>query len=177
MSFQPSIQRLTHTGLFVSDVEKSKAFYRDMLGLTVTDDDKSAQLVFLSADPEDEHHMIVLLPGRNAPAGVQVLQQVSFRCSTLADVIAFWRRFTENGVKIIYTSTHGNAISCYFQDPDGNTLEVYWATGLKARQGFLLSLDFNKSEAELMADVKTMVDKYGATGYLDMDMLQQQMEH
>lgn len=177
MSFQPSIQRLTHTGLFVSDVEKSKAFYRDMLGLTVTDDDKEAQLVFLSSDPEDEHHMIVLLPGRNAPADVQILQQVSFRCSTLADVIAFWRRFTENDVKIIYTSTHGNAISCYFQDPDGNTLEVYWATGLKARQGFLLSLDFNKSEAELMAEVNTMVDKYGATGYVDMDMLQQQMEH
>lgn len=176
MSFQPSIQRLTHTGLFVTDLEKSKAFYRDVLGLTVTDHDEGAQLVFLSADPEDEHHMIVLLPGRNAPAGVQLLQQVSFRCSTLADVIAFWRRFVDNGVKIIYTSTHGNAISCYFEDPDGNTLEVYWATGLEARQGFLLGLDFNKSESELMADVQAAVDQYGVTGYVDMAMLQQQIE-
>lgn len=167
---------MTHAGLYVSDVERSTRFYRDVLGLTVTDNDEKAQLVFLSADPEDEHHMIVLLPGRNAPAGTKILQQVAFRCESLSDVIGFWRRLVEHDANIIYTSTHGNAISCYFQDPDGNTLEVYWPTGLEARQGFLISLDFTQPEEQLMRQVREAVEKYGATGYVDMEMLQRQVD-
>lgn len=177
MSTQPRIQRLTHAGFFVIDLEKSKRFYEDILGLTVTDEDKEMGAVFLSSDPSDEHHMIVLIGGRNAPVDVRLVQQVAFRCPTLGDVIAFWRRFTANKIKIIYTSTHGNAISCYFQDPDGNTLEVYWPTQLEARQGFLLRLDFSKPEAVLIQEVEDAVEKYGKTGVVDLKMLEQQNEH
>lgn len=177
MTKPPSIERLTHTGLFVNDLEVSLRFYRDMLGLMVTDHDREAGLVFLSADPKDEHHMIVLLPGRNAAADARLIQQVAFRCTTLGDVIAYWRRFVEHEVHILYTSTHGNAISCYFHDPDGNVLEVYWPTGLEARQGFLMNVDFTCTQAEILAEVSAAVAKYGATGYVDLAMLQRQIEH
>jgi catechol-2,3-dioxygenase len=36
---EPSIARLGHVGLHVQDLEKAKPFYRDILGLTVTDED------------------------------------------------------------------------------------------------------------------------------------------
>ncbi|MDO5948167.1 MULTISPECIES: VOC family protein [Burkholderia cepacia complex] len=177
MAIEPRILRQTHVGLFVNDLERSLRFYRDILGMVVTDHDEKAQLVFLSTDPEDEHHMVVLLPGRDAPSDSRLIQQVSFRCASLADVIGFWRRLTENNVKIIYTSTHGNAISCYFRDPDDNSLEVYWPTGLKATQGFLLGLDFSKTEAELMKQVEDAVLQHGVEGYVDMALLEQQNSH
>ena len=171
----PQIERLTHTGLYVNDIEASRTFYKDTLGLQETDYDRNAGLLFLSADPEDEHHMVVLIPGRTAPEDAKLIQQVSFRCRSLGDVIGFWKRFVAQGVEIIYNVTHGNAISCYFRDPDHNVLEVYWPTGLQARQGFLVDVDFSRPEAEIMQSVRSAVEKYGATGYVDMAILERQM--
>jgi catechol 2,3-dioxygenase-like lactoylglutathione lyase family enzyme len=41
----PSIARLGHVGLHVRDLETQKAFYRDILGLTVSDEDPEMGLV------------------------------------------------------------------------------------------------------------------------------------
>ena len=79
-----------------------------------------------------------------------------------------------NDVKIIYTITHGNAISCYFKDPDENICEVYWPTGLKARQGFLIGLDFNDSEEKIMKQVTDLVKEHGETGIIDFKLLAEQ---
>lgn len=170
----PSIERLTHVGLHVRDLEKSVAFYRDVLGLTVSDHDKGAGLVFLSSHPDDEHHEVLLTSGRNVPVDGRLIQQIAFRCTTLADVIGYWRRFMAQGVKILYTITHGNAISCYFMDPDDNICEVYWPTGLKARQGFLIGLDFNRGEDELIRDVQALVAEHGERGVVDFKLLEAQ---
>jgi catechol 2,3-dioxygenase-like lactoylglutathione lyase family enzyme len=174
MSHTPSIERVAHVGLFVSDLERSIAFYRDILGLQVTDQNPEAGMVFLSSHPEDEHHEVLLASGRQAPSDVRLLQQIAFRCSSLADVLAYWKRLTQHQAKIMYTITHGNAISCYFKDPDDNILEVYWQTGLKARQGFLIGLDFNKSEAQLMDEVRELVKQHGENGYIDFKLLEEQ---
>ncbi|MEY2621648.1 MAG: hypothetical protein RIT26_1468 [Pseudomonadota bacterium] len=174
MSHTPSIQRVAHVGVFVTDLERSIAFYRDILGLTVTDEDRGPGLIFLSSHPDDEHHEILLASGRDVPPNVKLLQQIAFRCETLTDVVEYWKRFKANQVKIMYTITHGNAISCYFKDPDDNILEVYWQTGLKARQGFLMGLDFNKSEQELMAEVEALVKQHGETGIIDFKLLEEQ---
>ena len=174
MSHTPSIERVAHVGVFVTDLKKSIAFYRDILGLKVTDENPEAGMVFLSSHPDDEHHEVLLASGREAPANVKLLQQIAFRCSALADVLEYWKRFKAHGVKIMYTITHGNAISCYFKDPDDNILEVYWQTGLKARQGFLIGLDFNKSESELMKEVRALVEQHGEKGYIDFKLLEEQ---
>jgi catechol 2,3-dioxygenase-like lactoylglutathione lyase family enzyme len=167
----PQIERLAHVGIFVRDLETSIHFYRDILGLTMSDDDREHGLVFLSSHPDDEHHEVLLTTGRTVPIEAKLIQQISFRCPTLADVIAYWRRLVENNVKIMYTITHGNAIACYFFDPDDNICEVYWRTGLKARQGFLIGVDLNKPEEELLAFVRQAVAEHGKTGYVDMELL------
>ena len=77
-------------------------------------------------------------------------------------------------MSILYTVTHGNAISCYFKDPDENICEVYWPTGLKARQGFLIGLDFNESEETIMAKVNALVKEHGLTGVIDFKLLGEQ---
>ena len=174
MSHIPSIERVAHVGLFVSDMQRSIDFYKDIMGLQVTDQNPEAGLVFLSSHPDDEHHEVLLAAGRTAPHNVKLLQQIAFRCSTLTDVITYWKRFKAHGVKIMYTITHGNAISCYFYDPDGNILEVYWNTGLKARQGFLIGLDFDQPEQELMRQVRELVAQHGENGYIDFKLLEEQ---
>ena len=51
---------LGHTGLWVTDLAVMRDFYERVVGLTVTDEDEEQGIVFLSAQPEVEHHEFVL---------------------------------------------------------------------------------------------------------------------
>jgi catechol-2,3-dioxygenase len=100
-----------------------------------------------------------------------VLQQVSFRCGTLEDVIGYFARFKQAGTDIQYAVTHGNAIGVYFYDPDGNRCEVYWQTGLTARQAFRVSVDLSKPTEELLDEVWALVDHYGESGFVESESI------
>jgi catechol 2,3-dioxygenase-like lactoylglutathione lyase family enzyme len=165
------IAKLGHVGIHCHDLEACEAFYRDVLGLTVTDEDHEAGMVFLSAQPAHEHHELILVRGRDVPNGALMLQQISFRCNTLADVLQFYSRFKAHRVPFDMVVTHGNAVGIYFYDPEGNRCEVYWPTGLTARQPFLDALDLTQPADAIMARIQELVAKYGATGYVDTSML------
>jgi catechol 2,3-dioxygenase-like lactoylglutathione lyase family enzyme len=139
---EPHVASIGHVGIYVNDVERSLAFYRDLLGLTVTDADHANGMYFLSSRADEEHHEFLVCAGRTAASDVRLIQQISFRCASLGDVIAFWERFKAASVKFDRIVTHGNAVGVYFFDPDGNRCEVYWPTGLKARQTFLAQLEW-----------------------------------
>jgi catechol 2,3-dioxygenase-like lactoylglutathione lyase family enzyme len=171
------IAKLGHVGIHCNDLQATKAFYRDILGLTVTDEDAEAGMVFLSSQPELEHHELVLVGGRNVPPDALMVQQISFRCNDLADVLEYFERFKARKVVFDMVVTHGNAIGIYFYDPEGNRCEVYWPTGLTARQPFLDAIDLEKSPDAILARVRELVDKYGATGYVDTSMLAAQNIH
>ena len=164
------IAKLGHVGIHCNDLQATKAFYRDVLGLTVTDEDAEVGMVFLSSQPDEEHHELILVGGRDAPPGALMLQQISFRCNTLADVIEYYERFNAQNVVFDMVVTHGNAVGIYFYDPEGNRCEVYWPTGLTARQPFLDALDLTLPPEAIMARVRDLVEKYGTTGYLDTSM-------
>lgn len=171
MAHEPRIASLGHVGIFVEDLERSLTFYRDLLGLTVTDADVDNGMYFLSARPGDEHHEFLICRGRSAPRDARLIQQVSFRCASLDDVIAYWERLKAAGVEFDRIVSHGNAVGVYFFDPDHNRCEVYWPTGLEARQTFLARIDLSRPVDELMADIKALVATYGATGYVDPALL------
>ena len=57
----PRIARLGHIGIHCSDLAAQEEFYTQVLGLTVTDRDDDAGLIFLSAQPEVEHHEVLLI--------------------------------------------------------------------------------------------------------------------
>src|SRR3954452_20567616 len=100
----PRVLGLSHVGIFVRDLQVSKEFYSQVLGLTVTDEND--RFVFLSAQPESEHHELALLAGREAPPGTAIVQQISFRCPTLADVKEYYERVVAAGVPIQRQTTH-----------------------------------------------------------------------
>jgi catechol-2,3-dioxygenase len=163
---KPSVAKLGHVGLHVKDLEKEKAFFRDVVGLTVTDEDAELGMVFMSARPDEEHHEFLLCRGRNVDIDAKVVQQISFRCNSLEDVVGLYRRFKQSGVNIERTVSHGNALSVYFFDPEGNRCETYWNTGLRARQPYGLKIDLDKPIAELLKENAEHVERYGKTGYV-----------
>ncbi len=162
----PAVARLGHVGLHVQDLERAKAFYRDIIGLTVTDEDPDRGMVFMSARPEEEHHELLLCRGRNVDSDAKVVQQISFRCNSFEDVLGFYRRFKQHGVKFDMILSHGNAVGVYVFDPDGNRIETYWNTGLKAKQPYGEMVDLESPPAELLRHIEEHVAKYGETGFV-----------
>lgn len=146
------ISELGHTGFWVDDLDTMRAFYTDMLGLTVTDEDADLGIVFFSSRPEQEHHEFVLQRGRTAPAGSKLTHQVSWRVDTLETILEFHRRFRDAGVDVQQEVTHGNAIGIYFFDPEGNRNEVYVRLDQDVPQPFRKSIDLDQEPEEVLAE-------------------------
>lgn len=145
--------KLTHMALFVHDLDKMAEFYTKVLGLTVTDEGqaKSApvQMVFLSSDP-GEHHQFVLVSGRPDYATFSVAQQISFLVESLDDLRDTRDRIVGAGFEIAHTTTHGNAWSIYFDDPEGNQIEVYAHSPWYIPQPHVHPFDLSLSNDEIM---------------------------
>lgn len=171
---QPRISRLAHVGIHVEDLDRAVAFYRDVLGLQVTDTQPEMGIAFMSSRPDVEHHELLLATGRTAPRAARMLQQISWRCDSLDDVIAFHYRLKERHVPLDMEVSHGIAIGIYFYDPEGNRNEVYWGTGLEATQVYLASVDLEAPPEEILRQVKANVEKYGKTGYVEPGFLEKQ---
>jgi catechol 2,3-dioxygenase-like lactoylglutathione lyase family enzyme len=161
----PAIAELGHIGIRCTDLEAQLAFYTQVLNLTVTDHDPGMGIYFLSSRPDFEHHEVLLAKGRTAGPDVQLIQQVSFRCARLEDVLGYLRRFRATGTKVDQIVSHGNAIGVYFFDPDGNRCEVYWQTGFAARQPFVQHIDLDRDLDEVLDDVRRSVKAFGDTGF------------
>jgi len=144
----PRVTGLGHVGIYVEDLAKMAEFYSGFLGMTISDRSEEDGIVFLSARPEDEHHELVLFkdPTRHSDA-----QQVSFTVGSLADLRAFHAQIKANGYPVDMVVSHGNAIGCYFSDPEGNRIEVYWKTGIAWPQPYLKGIDLDLQEDELLA--------------------------
>ena len=152
MDSTPSL-KLTHMALFVRDLEKMEDFYSNVLGLTVTDqgEAKSApvQMVFMSSDP-GEHHQFVLVSGRPDYATFGIAQQISFLVDSLDNLRATRDRVAAAGFEIARTTTHGNAWSIYFNDPEGNQIEVYTHSPWHIPQPHIHPFDLSLPNDEIM---------------------------
>jgi catechol-2,3-dioxygenase len=154
------VTSLGHVGFYVRDMERSVKFYRDILGLQVSDRSPRGAVFMTAQDRVAEHHELLLAPGRNDDGKVNVLQQVSFRCATVGDVKDFYRVFVENNVPINRCVSHGNTVSIYAQDPDGNSVEVYWPSGVDVPQPFGKPMDLSKSETDIMQQLDQILAEW-----------------
>ena len=152
MASKPRPQ-LTHVGIFVRDIEKMTAFYTDVFGLTISDRGDipgDRKIVFLTNDTE-EHHQFVFVTGRPDDDSMIAAQQVSFLVDTLDDVRTMHDRVKAAGMDIQQLTCHGNALSVYFKDPEGNRIEVYTHTPWHIPQPHAVPFDITKSNAEIFA--------------------------
>lgn len=171
-SVGPRIAELGHIGLRCYDLEAQLRFFTEVLGLVVTDHAPELGIYFLSARPDTEHHELLLTKGRTVPADGALIQQISFRCPQLSDVIGFYRRLVAENARFDMIVSHGNAVGVYFYDPEGNRCEVYWQTGLQARQPFVEHIDLDRDPDELIAAIHESVARFGTQGFTEASYVQ-----
>ena len=147
------IRGISHVVLYVNDLDKMVAFYRDVLGL-VEYRENPGRMVFLTPDPEIEDHQIALAKGREGDA--KLIGHIAWSVDTPADVKAFYEKFKAAGVPIDHCVSHayqemGNTVSCYFLDPEGNRLEIYALVPERDNARINRPLDLDKSVDEIVA--------------------------
>lgn len=119
--------RIGHVHLKVADIERSLAFYRDVLGFEVTQR-MGRQAVFLSAG--GYHHHIAIntweSQGGSPPpprsTGLFHLAILYPTRKALADAL---RRLMNAGIQLDGASDHGVSEALYLRDPDENGVELY----------------------------------------------------
>ena len=149
----PRVTGLGHVGIYVRDLERMVAFYRDLLGMQVTKQNWRAGVVFLSADPAAVDHEIALMRGRPDADDAKLIQQISLRVGSLDDLRAFRRRLVAEGYRVEGVVNHASAIGCYFFDPEGNRTEVFWVTGRPCWVPTANPIDIEQSDTAVLAEV------------------------
>jgi catechol 2,3-dioxygenase-like lactoylglutathione lyase family enzyme len=148
--------QLAHCGIFVRDIDAMTRFYTQVFGLRLTDQGVGGtfkfQLHFLSGSA-DQHHQLVLASGRGADTPSTVMQ-LSFKVTAIDHLRQVRARALEQGATQMRGMNHGNAMSIYFHDPEGNTVEVYLDTPWYIPQPHGDPLDLDKSDDELWAETE-----------------------
>jgi catechol 2,3-dioxygenase len=119
--------QIGHTHLKVSDLDRSIAFYRDVLGLELQAR-MGTQAAFLSAG--GYHHHIGLNTwmsrgGGPPEPGTTGLFHVAILYPTRAALADALHNAISSGVELTGASDHGVSEAIYFNDPDGNGIEIY----------------------------------------------------
>jgi catechol 2,3-dioxygenase-like lactoylglutathione lyase family enzyme len=153
---------LGHVGIFVRDLDRMLAFYRDFMGLTLTKQDWRWGIVFLSADPQAVDHEIALVRGRPEHDDPHLIHQISLRVDSLDTLRQFHRRLVAEGYEIDEVVNHGSALGCYFFDPEGNRTEVFWLTGYPCWVPTAEPIDLEQPDEEIMAHVRAVIDRESA---------------
>lgn len=121
-------ERIAHVVLKVRDLERSKKFYTEVLGMDVMNESPQLGIVFLANNRRDHHELALLQIGPQAetPRANEIgLLHVAFRLRNEAELRAAHKELKEKDVPISFTVNHGITKSVYFFDPDGHELEVY----------------------------------------------------
>jgi|SRR4051794_33433658 catechol-2,3-dioxygenase len=124
------VQRLNHAVLYVRDVERSTAFYRDVLGFRVKVE-IPGRAVFLQAEGSTNDHDLGLFavgtdagPSQAGRATVG-LYHLAWEVDTLAELARVRDALVAAGA-LVGASDHATTKALYAQDPDGLEFEVSW---------------------------------------------------
>ncbi len=121
------IKSLGHVVLKVRDLERSVAFYRDILGMKEVARYQDAMAFFSLGS---NHHDLGLMQlGKHALSADQEsvgLYHVAFKVGDSLDELRACKAHLEtHGVGIFGMSDHGVSQSLYIRDPDGIEIELY----------------------------------------------------
>jgi catechol-2,3-dioxygenase len=122
-----AVRRLNHAVLYVSNVSRSVAFYREMLGFDLSSE-VPGRAAFLKAPGSVNDHDLGLFEVSTAtlPHGPQLgLYHLAWEVGTLQELSALRDRLRSGGA-LVGASDHRVSKSLYAKDPDGIEFEVLW---------------------------------------------------
>ncbi|WP_167044780.1 3,4-dihydroxyphenylacetate 2,3-dioxygenase [Salinibacterium sp. ZJ454] len=140
-----TLTRASHVSLAVTDLEASRDFYRDVIGLVVTESTDDA--VYLRGLEESAHHSLVLERADEAKA-----LRVGLRVRTDADITAAEKYFAATGIEHQRVEKPHQGATLQFRDAVGTHMELTSSMDLVPRK----MQDFN----EYVAGAPQRIDHY-----------------
>ncbi len=156
------IQRLNHAVLYVRNVERSTAFYTDVLGFRPVVQFPGA--AFLQAEDSSNDHDLGLFEMGDAaapsPAGRASvgLYHLAWEVDTLAELKRVQARLRQ-AEALVGASDHQTTKALYARDPDGLEFEVAWLVPIQYLTAELKAAD---PRAQTL-DIDGEIARYGAT--------------
>jgi catechol 2,3-dioxygenase len=122
------VHELGHVVLYVRDLERSRRFYRDVLGWNEISEFGGMGAMFSSG--RTHHELLLLEVGPNAqpiPEGRRVgMYHFGLKVGTSDEELRdAYKTLQENGVPVLGSADHAVTHSLYIADPDGNEIELY----------------------------------------------------
>ncbi len=159
------ITRLNHAVLYVRDVERSVAFYTEVLGFRLVPiaPDGFRGAAFLQAPGSTNDHDLGLFEigsgaGASAAGRATVgLYHLAWEVDTLGELERLAEVLAERGA-LVGASDHGTTKSLYGRDPDGLEFEVAWIVPADLLDEGALSGRSSIRPLDLQAEK----DRYGA---------------
>jgi catechol-2,3-dioxygenase len=120
------LKRLQHLVLWVSNVERSVQFYRDVLGFEVKSQRPRAAFLKIPGSADDHHLGLFEHTGVSRPdEHVARMYHSAWEVGEITDLSRARQRLIEAGA-LVGESDHGVSLSLYAKDPDGLEFEVFW---------------------------------------------------
>ena len=146
--------KLNHVVLFVRDLPKMADFYQRVLGLEVAEK-IGENAIFFRIPSGGNHHDLALisagsdakLPGDGPRTG---LYHIAWELKTFENLLEAREDLAQSGA-LVGESEHGNSLSLYSKDPEGNEFEVFWMlpeSEWKKRGFGIRALDLEKEKVK-----------------------------
>jgi catechol-2,3-dioxygenase len=125
------VKELGHVVLYVRDLERSRRFYRDVLGWKEITPEGGMRFPAAAFSSGRTHHELLLIEvGPSAapiPSGRRVgMYHFGLKVGTTDDELREARdALVRAGARIVGASDHGVTHSLYIEDPDGHEIELY----------------------------------------------------
>lgn len=125
------VKSLGHLVLYVSDLDRSRRFYADVLGWREVRGDMPVSFPAAAFSSGRTHHELLLIEvGADAapiPPGRRIgMYHFGLKVGESDEELREARqRLTEAGVPVLGATDHTVTHSLYIKDPDGNEIELY----------------------------------------------------
>jgi catechol-2,3-dioxygenase len=153
--------KFAHFVLRVRDLERSIAWYQAVVGMQMVH--RAETIAFMTYD--DEHHRLALAQTpvpEDAPPGAPGLDHVAYTLDSLGDLLATYKRLEKEGILPVWPINHGLTTSLYYQDPDGNRVELQ-TENFETREEcarYMKTEAFAKNPIGVVFDPKRLVARY-----------------
>jgi len=153
--------KFAHVVLRTRQISVLSDWYAMVLGAkTVFSSDFAAFLTY-----DDEHHRIALLALPDVvdrPQNALGLDHFAYTFDSLGDLLQTYKRLRGEGILPAWTINHGATTSMYYDDPDGNRVELQIDNfqTLEEANEFMLSEVFEKNPVGVEFDPERLLERY-----------------